>query len=97
MNMLKIRLTLKSYVVDYRSFEVKAWEVMTSPNPLILQHHLSTWKELGFDTSKLKIESEGQSPSALQEIEENIQSALSLRQRMFPFQHISEVKEQLKT
>ena len=61
-----------------------------------LQHHLQSWKELGFDTSKLKIESEGQSPSALQEIEENIQSALSLRQRMFPFQHISEVKELLQ-
>ena len=61
-----------------------------------LQHHLQSWKELGFDTSKLKIESEGQSPSVLQEIEENIQSALSLRQRMFPFQHISEVKELLQ-
>ena len=61
-----------------------------------LQHHLQRWEELGFDTSKLKIESEGQSPSALQEIEENIQSALSLRQRMFPFQHISEVKELLQ-
>ena len=61
-----------------------------------LQHHLQSWKELGFDTSKLKIESEGQSPSVLQEIEENIQSALSLRQRMFPFQHISEVKKLLE-
>ena len=61
-----------------------------------LQHHLQSWKELGFDTSKLKIEFEGQSPSALQEIEKNIQSALSLRQRMFPFQHISDVKELLQ-
>ena len=58
-----------------------------------LQHHLQRWKELGFDTSTLKIESGSQTPSMLQEIEENIQSALSLRQRMFPFQQFIEVKE----
>ena len=58
-----------------------------------LQHHLQRWKELGFDTSTLKIESGSQFPSMLQEIEENIQSALSLRQRMFPFQQFIEVKE----
>jgi len=61
-----------------------------------LQPHLQRWKELGFDTSTLKIESGSQTPSMLQEIEENIQSTLSLRQRMFPFQQFIEVKELLQ-
>ena len=61
-----------------------------------LQHHLQRWEELGFDTSKLKIKSDSQSPSVLEEIEENIQSALSLRQRLLPFQQTIEVKEFLQ-
>jgi len=61
-----------------------------------LQQHLQHWGALGFDTSTIKPESDPPSASALEEIEGTIQSALSLRQRMLPFRHHTEVDELLK-